>query len=68
MDISVLDHEKVLSMLPDRPNDSHKGSFGKILLLCGSRGFTGAAAFAAMGHSVPAQDWYTWPYRKAFMK
>ena len=49
MDISVLDHEKVLSMLPDRPNDSHKGSFGKILLLCGSRGFTGAAAFAAMG-------------------
>ena len=28
MDISALDHEKVLSMLPDRPDDSHKGSFG----------------------------------------
>ena len=49
MDITVLDHQKVLSMLPDRPNDSHKGTFGKILLLCGSRGFTGAAALAAMG-------------------
>ena len=49
MDITVLDHQKVLSMLPDRPNDSHKGTFGKILLLCGSRGFTGAASLAAMG-------------------
>ncbi len=49
MDITVLDHNKVLSMLPDRPNVSHKGTFGKILLLCGSRGFTGAAALAAMG-------------------
>ena len=49
MNITALDHQKVLSMLPDRPNDSHKGTFGKILLLCGSRGFTGAAALAAMG-------------------
>ena len=49
MDVAVLNHEKVLSMLPDRPNNSHKGTFGKILLLCGSRGFTGAAALAAMG-------------------
>lgn len=49
MDITVLDHQKVLSMLPDRPNNSHKGTFGKILLLCGSRGFTGAATLAAMG-------------------
>ena len=27
----------------------HKGDFGRILLLCGSRGYTGAAALAAMG-------------------
>lgn len=44
-----LDHEQVLKMLPDRDPYAHKGVFGKILLLCGSRGYTGAAALAAMG-------------------
>ena len=44
-----LSHKEVLSILPDRKADSHKGDYGKILLLCGSRGFTGAAALAAMG-------------------
>ena len=45
----TLNHEQVLSILPDRAPDGHKGTFGKILLLCGSRGFTGAAYLAAMG-------------------
>ncbi len=49
MEINVLDHQKVLAILPDRDPWGHKGTFGKILLLCGSRGFTGAAWFAAMG-------------------
>lgn len=49
MDITVLDHQEVLSLLPCRPADGHKGTFGKILLLCGSRGYTGAAALSAMG-------------------
>ena len=44
-----LNHEKVLKILPDRDPFAHKGKFGKILLLCGSEGFTGAAALAAMG-------------------
>ena len=44
-----LTHEDVLRILPDRDPLAHKGDFGKILLLCGSRGFTGAAALAAMG-------------------
>lgn len=44
-----LDHEKVLAMLPDRKVDGNKNDFGRILLLCGSRGYTGAAALAAMG-------------------
>ena len=44
-----LSHEDVLRILPDRDPWGHKGSFGKILLLCGSRGFTGAAYLAAMG-------------------
>ena len=47
MDQLALDHSQVLSLLPDRDPWSHKGCFGKILLLCGSRGFTGAAALAA---------------------
>ena len=49
MEFRTLDHEKVLSILPDRDPFAHKGKFGKILLLCGSRGYTGAAALASMG-------------------
>ena len=41
--------ETALAALPVRRDDSHKGDYGKILLLCGSRGFTGAAALASMG-------------------
>lgn len=37
------------SLLPVRRRDTHKGDYGKILMLCGSRGYTGAAALAAMG-------------------
>ena len=44
-----LTHKDVLTLLPDRDPDSHKGDYGKVLLLCGSRGYTGAAALAAMG-------------------
>jgi len=49
MEILKLDHHQVLSILPDRALQSHKGNYGKVLLLCGSRGYTGAAALAAMG-------------------
>lgn len=47
--MKALTHEKVLSLLPERAADAHKGDFGRILLLCGSRGYTGAAYLAAMG-------------------
>ena len=49
MEIKELNHESVLSHLPDRDPWGHKGTFGKVLLLCGSKGFTGAAYLAAMG-------------------
>lgn len=49
MEPRILDHNAVLSSLPDRDPWGHKGSFGKILLLCGSLGFTGAAYLSAMG-------------------
>lgn len=45
----VLNHQAVLSLLPERNPFGHKGNFGKLLLLCGSRGYTGAAYMAAMG-------------------
>ena len=49
MDQIMLTHKDVLSMLPERDLRSHKGDFGRVLMLCGSRGYTGAAALAAMG-------------------
>lgn len=47
--MEILTHQDVLNILPDRDPYAHKGNFGKIMLLCGSRGYTGAAAMAAMG-------------------
>ena len=49
MTYKELDHKTVLSILPDRESAANKGDFGKILLLCGSVGYTGAAALATMG-------------------
>ena len=45
----VLNAESVQRILPDRLPNTHKGNYGRLLLLCGSRGFTGAAALAARG-------------------
>ena len=49
MEIRTLTHQNVRSLLPDRDPWGHKGTFGRILLLCGSRGYTGAAYLSAMG-------------------
>lgn len=42
-----MDSSAVKKLLPERPRKAHKGDFGKLLLICGSRGFTGAAELAA---------------------
>ena len=49
MKIRELDRQNVLSILPERDPFGHKGTFGKVFLLCGSRGFTGASYLSAMG-------------------
>ena len=43
----ITDRAFVDELLPVRPRDSHKGDYGKVLLLCGSSGLTGAAVLAA---------------------
>lgn len=49
MHTKMLTQEDIMGILPNRSEKSHKGDYGKILLLCGSRGYTGAPALAAMG-------------------
>jgi ADP-dependent NAD(P)H-hydrate dehydratase / NAD(P)H-hydrate epimerase len=41
--------EMLRPLIPARSRDSHKGTFGHVLILAGSRGFTGAARLAAEG-------------------
>ena len=49
MEVRKTTKEWVDSLLPERNVNTHKGDYGKVLLLCGSVGYTGAAALAAMG-------------------
>ncbi|MFZ5647516.1 MAG: NAD(P)H-hydrate dehydratase [Bacillota bacterium] len=44
---NLLDKELVRSWLPFRPNSSHKGDYGRVLVIAGSRGMAGAACLAA---------------------
>lgn len=39
----------LLPALPARPDDGHKGTFGRLLIIGGSRGMSGAAALAGLG-------------------
>lgn len=41
--------EMVRERLPPRAADSHKGTYGRVLVVAGSVGFTGAAVLAALG-------------------
>lgn len=43
----AVEAERGMSRLPSRPRDSHKGDYGRLFILAGSRGYTGAAALCA---------------------
>lgn len=45
--MELIDREFVRRALPARPADGHKGTFGKVCLLGGSVGYTGAPVFCA---------------------
>lgn len=45
--INLVQIEDVRSLLPVRPKNSHKGTYGHVLIVAGSRGKTGAALMAA---------------------
>jgi len=45
--LEVADVEMVRAMLPARPADAHKGTFGKAMIVAGSVYYSGAAALAA---------------------
>ncbi len=45
--VNLLQEEDALSLLPERPKYSHKGTYGHVLLIAGSKGKTGAAFMSA---------------------
>lgn len=45
---TLIDDELAKTLLPMRARDVHKGTCGKILVIAGSRGMTGAACLASM--------------------
>ena len=53
--VQWLDGPAAAALLPPRPPDAHKGTFGHLLIIAGSRNFVGAAALAAAAaHRVGA--------------
>ncbi len=48
IDLNLITLDEVRNFLPQRPGDVHKGDCGKIFILAGSTGLTGAACLAAL--------------------
>ena len=47
--LELLTRERMRELVPARATDSHKGDFGRVLVIAGSLGRTGAAHLAAVG-------------------
>ena len=47
LQVNVTDEEFVRSVIPERANNSQKGDYGKLLIIAGSVGMTGAAYLAS---------------------
>src|SRR5687767_3939273 len=47
--LELLTRERMREIVPARAPESHKGDFGRVLIVAGSRGRTGAAHLAAIG-------------------
>lgn len=45
--VQLLDHAGIAALLPPRAPDSHKGTFGKVMVIAGSGNYTGAALLSS---------------------
>lgn len=59
-DLWWLRPDLVRSWLPPRPADSHKGTYGHVLVVAGSRGMTGAGQLAVRGALRMGAGLVTW--------
>lgn len=48
INLNLITEKAVRDILPKRPGDAHKGTCGKVFLIAGSTGMTGAAALASL--------------------
>ncbi|MCK4224944.1 MAG: NAD(P)H-hydrate dehydratase [candidate division Zixibacteria bacterium] len=48
INLNLITEEEVREMIPKRPGDAYKGSCGRVVLIAGSTGMTGAASLASL--------------------
>ena len=45
--LNMIDREQIIDLIPERKENSHKGDYGKVFIVAGSIGMTGAAVLAS---------------------
>ena len=60
--ITMVDDSGQIPRLPPRAADSHKGDYGRALLIGGSRGMSGAIVLTGLGRFTAALDWSRWRF------